>query len=109
MLLFAVHGFYVCRSFEVIDAGMMGNAVWSGVRLRQVLLRMFPWLGDIDAEHLRRFHVHFKSKDGWVGLFLHTLLVVVMTHLPVSVPATHHRRRCRVCWTQLVTHCWRLA
>ena len=58
---------------------MMGNAVWSGVRLRQVLLRMFPWLGDIDAEHLRRFHVHFKSKDGWVGLFLHPLLVVVIT------------------------------
>lgn len=60
-------GSCVCvRRYETIDVGMMGNAVWRGVRLSEVLEELFPWLADISPAHRSRLHVHFHGKDQYV-------------------------------------------
>lgn len=49
--------------FDELDVGMMGNAVWSGPRLWDVLKSVFPDLATLPQAQLERLHVQFEAAD----------------------------------------------
>jgi sulfite oxidase len=52
--------------FRHIQTGMMGNATWTGVKLRQVLMDKFPQLGHFqfaDTHGDTEYHVEFQGVD----------------------------------------------
>ena len=66
-------GGFIGTPYELIDTGMTGNAQWSGPRLRDVLLAMYPELASIDtagAEGFVGLHVEFEGASVSVSLSL---------------------------------------
>jgi sulfite oxidase len=49
--------------FSNIQAGLMGNAEWKGVKLADVLLDLFPFLRNLSAQELEQYHVEFEGAD----------------------------------------------
>lgn len=52
-------------TFETIGVGMLGCAVWEGPRLRDVLLRAYPWLDGLSSVQLRELHCVMEGVDGY--------------------------------------------
>ena len=52
--------------FRNLDRGMMGNAVWSGYSLRDLLIAKFPWLNHLTETELSKYHVEFEGVDDYV-------------------------------------------
>ena len=50
--------------FRKIQTGMLGNAIWTGVKLSDVLLKQFPQLKN--DHHHGHHHVEFEGADGYV-------------------------------------------
>lgn len=51
--------------FEYIRCGMIGNASWSGVLLREVLLDTFPGIETFSDNDLDSYHVECEGVDGY--------------------------------------------
>ena len=51
--------------FRKIQTGMLGNAIWTGVKLSDVLLKKFPQLKN-DHDHHGCHHVEFEGADGYI-------------------------------------------
>jgi sulfite oxidase len=49
--------------FQDISIGMIGNALWSGYRARDVILDLFPDLKTMSNDALNEMHVHFEGID----------------------------------------------
>ena len=83
-----------------IGAGMVGNAQWSGPRLREVLLELYPELAAIEdaaakggggggadgAANYHGMHVEFEGLDGY---YTSTPLEVIMDPKTDCLLATH--------------------
>lgn len=51
--------------YASIDVGMMGNALWEGPRVRDVLLELVPWLRDTSPQDWCKMHCIFEGADGY--------------------------------------------
>lgn len=54
---------FIGTPFAAIQAGLIGNAEWKGVKLADVLLEMFPFLRNLSARELNQYHVEFEGAD----------------------------------------------
>lgn len=54
---------FVGTPLENIEAGMLGNAQWTGPRLADILTALFPTV--VRGSNLERWHVEFEGIDGY--------------------------------------------
>eukprot|EP00040_Diaphanoeca_grandis_P029755 m.174950 g.174950 ORF g.174950 m.174950 type:complete len:562 (-) comp31790_c0_seq2:337-2022(-) len=80
---------FVDTPFETIDVGMLGNAMWSGVRITDVLKDIFA--GSISD--YANWHVEFEGADGYAGSVPIALLgpecIFATSMNGVALPADH--------------------
>ena len=56
---------FVGSPFEKIEGGMLGNAQWGGLRMRDVLIAQFPGLADLSD--LGGYHLECEGADGYAA------------------------------------------